>query len=723
MTERKQPDFREELGPSSLTLGRREFLKLSGGGIIVMVTASAAEGWLQEPPRQAAGRELPTDFNAFVRVGEDGRVSCLTGKAELGQGINTSLAQIVAEELDLPLGSVDVVAGDTALCPYDMGTFGSRSIKYFGPPLRQAAAEARAVLLELAAERLGKPAAELGVKDGTVYEIARPDNTVTFGSLTQGKRVERALAFKPPVKPYSAYKISGRPAGRKDAALKVRGKAQYAGDIRLPGMLYARILRPPSHGASLKSVDLAEVEKIKEVTVIQDRDLIAVLHESFDGAQEALSKVKAEYDVPQAVLNNENIYDHLVQVAPPGDVVEEKGSLEEGRRLSASLFEETYRTPYVAHSPLEPHTATAKVEGDTATVWASTQRPFGVQDEVARALGIPLQKVRIITPFVGGGFGGKNRNLQAVEAARLSKLAGRPVQVAWSREEEFFYDSFQPAAVVKIVSGLDGSNRIALWDYSVFFGGERTSQPFYDIPHYKILSRGGWTRAAEGAHPFAVGAWRAPGSNTNTFARESHMDVMAARAGLDPVEFRLKNLKDERMIRALRTAAETFGWKPSPTPSGRGRGVSLVNYLGTYVATLAQVQVDKKSGKVRVERLVCVQDMGQVINPDGARAQMEGCLTMGLGYVLSEEVHFQGGKILDLNFDTYEITRFSWLPRIETVLIDNPGLAAQGGGEPPIVNMGAVVANAVFDAVGARVTRLPLTPERVKAGLAAPKAR
>jgi nicotinate dehydrogenase subunit B len=721
MTERRQPDFREELGFTSKTLGRREFLKLTGGGIIIMVTASAAEGWLREPPRQFAGRELPADFNAFVRIAENGRVSCLTGKVELGQDISTSLAQIVAEELEVPLAAVDVVAGDTALCPYDMGTFGSRSIKYFGPPLRQAAAEARAVLLELAAERLGRPAAQLEMKDGEVYEIARPANKVTFGSLTQGKRIERTLAFKPPLKPYSAYRISGRPADRKDARLKVTGKAQYAGDIRLPGMLYARILRPPSHDASLKSVDLSEAEKMDGVTVIRDKDLIAVLHESFDGSQEALAKVKAGYDLPQAVLNDENIYDHLLQVAPPGDVVEEKGSLEEGKKLSVSLFEGTYRTPYVAHSPLEPHTATVHVAGDSATVWASTQRPFGVQEEVARALSLPLQKVRIITPFVGGGFGGKNRSLQAVEAARLAKLAGRPVQVAWSREEEFFYDTFQPAAVVKIVSGLDGSNRIALWDYSIFFGGERTSQPFYDIPHYKILSRGGWSRTAEGAHPFAVGAWRGPGSNTNTFARESHMDIMAARAGLDPVEFRLKNLKDERMIRVLRTAAKTFGWQPAPAPSGRGQGVSLVNYLNTYVATMARVRVDKGSGKVRVERLVCAQDMGQVINPDGARAQIEGCLTMGLGYVFSEELHFRGGKILDLNFDTYEITRFSRLPEIETVLIDNPGLAAQGGGEPPIVNMGAVVANAVFDACGARLTRLPLTPGRVKSGLPASK--
>jgi CO/xanthine dehydrogenase Mo-binding subunit len=305
-------------------------------------------------------------------------------------------------------------------------------------------------------------------------------------------------------------------------------------------------------------------------------------------------------------------------------------------------------------------------------------------------LGLPLANVRVITPYVGGGFGGKNRNRQAVEAARLARLAGAPVQVAWSREEEFFYDTFQPAAVVKIISGLDGSNRLVLWDYVVFFGGERTSQPFYSIPHYRILSRGGWTRAAEGAHPFEVGAWRAPGSNTNTFARESHMDIMAARIGMDPVEFRLINLTDERMKRVLLAAAKKFGWSPAKAPSGRGFGVSCVNYLGTYVVTMAEVEADKKSGVVGVKRVVCAQDMGQVINPDGARSQMEGCITMGLGYCLSEEIHFKGGDIRDRNFDTYEIPRFSWLPKIETVLIDNPDFPAQGGGEPPIVNMGAV---------------------------------
>jgi nicotinate dehydrogenase subunit B len=713
---------RSESDPAKLTtpatLDRRKFLKLAGGGIFIFFTAGSP--WeLLEAQQRGAGRDYPADFNAYLRIAADGRVTGFAGKTELGQGVSTSLAQIVAEELDISLDSVDMVMGDTALCPWDMGTFGSRTIKYFGPPLRQAAAEARAVLIQLASERLRLPSDRLATRDGAVIEKGNPRNGVTYGALAEGKIIERHLDPKPPPKSVGEHSVAGKPAGRKDAALKVSGKAQYAGDIQVPGTRCARILRSPAHGAKLQTVDFSAAEKTDGVQVIRDGDLIAVLHDSFDQADAALAMIKAEWDVPESALNEETIYEHLVQVAPTGNVIEEKGSLEEGKKSASKIYEETYLTPYVAHAPVETHTAIVKVEGGNATVWASTQRPFGVQDEVARTLGIAGENVRVITPFVGGGFGGKNRNLQAVEAARLAKLAGCPVQVAWSRAEEFFFDTFQPAAVVKIVSGLDAAGRIVLWDYVIFFGGERTSQPFYDIPHYRILSRGGWTRSASGAHPFEVGAWRAPGSNTNTFARESHLDVMAAKAGRDPVEFRLSNLKDERMRKVVEACADRFGWKPAKPPSGRGVGVSCVNYLGTYVTTMAEVAVDQGSGKARVQRVVCAQDMGEVINPDGARAQMEGCITMGLGYCLSEEVHFRGGAVQDLNFDTYEIPRFSWLPKIETILVDNPGMEAQGGGEPPIVNMGAVVANAVFDATGARLFRLPITSARLKEALKA----
>lgn len=696
-------------------LSRREFLKISGGGIFIFFAVGDPLELLEAQERMA-GRELPADWNAFLRIGEDGRVTGFTGKAELGQGVSTSLAQMAAEELDLPLDSVTMVCGDTDLCPWDMGTFGSRTIKYFGPPFRQAAAEARAVLIQLASEKLGVPADRLATKDGAVYDTADPGKSITYGELAMGRTIERHIDPKPAIKPVSRHTISGQPANRKDARLKATGKAQYAADIRIPGMRYARILRPPAHGAKLRSLDTLAAEAIAGVQVIRDGELIAVLHDSFDQADSALAKINPEWDLPEPSTDEETIYNHLVKVAPAGNVIEEKGNLEEGKKLSAIVFEETYRTPYVAHSPLEPHAAVVKIDGDRATVWASTQGPFRVQTSVAEAIGFPAENVRVITPFVGGGFGGKNASGQAVEAARLAKISGKPVQVSWSRREEFFLDTFQPAAVVKIISGLDAAKKVVLWDYTVFFGGERTSQPFYAIPHYRILSKGSWggQAGAGEAHPFAVGAWRAPGSNTNTFARESHMDVMAARAGLDPVEFRMANLADDRMKRVLQTCTAKFGWKPAKAPSGRGQGVALVNYLNTYVATMAEVEADKTSGKIKVKRVVCVQDMGEVINPDGARAQMEGCITMGLGYCLTEEIHFRNGELRDINYDTYEIPQFSWLPKIETFLIDNPALPPQGGGEPPIVNMGAVVANAVFDATGARLFRLPITPGRLR---------
>jgi isoquinoline 1-oxidoreductase len=366
---------------------------------------------------------------------------------------------------------------------------------------------------------------------------------------------------------------------------------------------------------------------------------------------------------------------------------------------------------------METHAALAKVAGDKATIWASTQNPFGAQREIAEAIGLPPQNVRLITPFVGGGFGGKTRNTQAVEAARLSKAVGKPVQVMWSRAEEFFYDTFRPAAIVKVSSGVDGTGKMVLWDYDVLYAGERGAKQFYDVANYRTVARPSGWQGPTGAHPFATGAWRAPGNNTNTFARESQIDIMAAAAGMDPVEFRLKNLSDPKMIRVLKAAAERFDWTAAKAPSKRGYGVACGMDAGTYVATMVEADVDAKKGTVQVKRVVCAQDMGLVVNPNGARMQVEGGSTMGLGYALTEEVRFKGGKVLDTNFDTYELPRFSWVPKIETVLIDAKDSPPQGGGEPAIIVMGAVVANAIYDRTGARLFQLPMTPERVLAAL------
>ena len=706
----------------SETLNRRDFIKLLGGGIVVIVGVGDAE-WLvgQEPARfQGGGRSLPSDFNAFLRIGADGRVTCFTGKIEQGQGAISALPLMLAEELEISPSAVDMVMGDTDLCPYDMGTFGSQCIRAFGPALRAAAAEARSVLIELAAEKMSLPKGSLQAGGGAVFEKAKPAHKITYGELAKGQAIARHVDPKPSLKKPAEFKVIGTPALHRDAADKVTGRAHYAADIRVPGLLYARILRPPAHGAALKSLDVSGAEKIAGVRVVRDDDLIAVLHAHPATAVAALAAVKAEWDVSDTGLDDTNIFAHLEKSAPAPRIAAQGGDLAVGAKAAAVSFDETYYNSYIAHATMEPHAALVELKDGKATVWASTQAPFRLKDEMAQTLGIPAANVHVIMPFVGGGFGGKSRNLQAVQAARLVKAAGKPVQVAWTREDEFFWDTFRPAAVVKIKSGLTEAGKIVFWDYEVLFAGERSAAQFYDIPHHRTVVRGEWGGGGGGAasaHPFDVGAWRAPASNTNGFARESQIDIMAAKARKDPLAFRLDNLADRRMQRLLKAAAEKFGWMPIQSPSGRGFGLACSDYAGTYVATMAEAEVDKATGRVRVKRIVCAHDCGVAVNPEGMRLQIEGCMTMGLGYALTEEIHFQGRRIKDLNYDTYELPRFSWLPKIEAVLVDSPELPISGGGEPAITTVGAVVANAVFDACGARLYQLPMTPARVKAAL------
>ena len=695
---------------------RREFLKRFGGGIAIFVTFGGQLGLLDQA--EAQGRSgVPTDFNAFVRIGEDGRVTCLTGKIEMGQGPITSLAQMIADELDVPYERVDMVMGDTDVCPWDRGTWGSLTTRAFGPVLRAAAAEARGVLLELASQKLSVPVSRLEAKDGLIFDRKNERKRVTYGELAKGKPIARHLTVKPEIKDVSQFRIMGQPKLRRDSLEKVTGKAKYAADIRLPGMLYAKILRPPAHGAKLKKVDTSAARKVNGVRLVEDGDFIAVLHELPDVAQDALGRIKANFDVPPATVTDENIHEHLARLAPRRDVADKGGNLDKGRKLATRTVETTFFDGYVAHAPMETHAALAHIEDGKCTVWASTQNPFGARDKVARAIGFSSGRVRVVTPFVGGGFGGKTSNMQAVEAARLAKAVGRPVQVMRTREEEFFYDTFRPAAVVHIRSGIDSSGRMTFWDYEVLFAGERGAEHFYEIPHHRTTVRPrGWS-GGTGTHPFATGAWRAPANNTNTFARESQINAMAAAVGADPIEFRLRHLEDPRMIRVLKAAAKRFAWTPAATPSKRGFGVACGIDAGTYVAAIAEVAVDARSGEVEVKRVLSAQEMGIVVNPQGATIQMEGCITMGLGYALSEEVHFRGGQILDTNFHRYEIPRFSRLPKIETVLVEANDIAPQGGGEPAIVVMGAVIANAIHDATGARLQRMPMTPERVKVAL------
>ena len=696
-------------------VSRRRFLEMLGGGIVVAV--AVPELLAQQAQARRFGRELPDDFNAFLRVGEDGRVSCFTGKIEMGQGVNGSLAQMLADELEVPLASVDMVMGDTDLCPWDMGTFGSMTTRYFGPPLRAAAAEAREVLIDLAAEKLALPREKLRARDGAVAVVGDPARSVSYAELARGQQIARRLGRAAALEAVADFTIVGRSLNRRDAVAKVTGRAEYAGDIRRPGMVYARLLRPPAHGAKLLDLDASGIAAVGGATLVRDGELVAVVHETWDGADRALRTVKASWDVPRLDLDQDSIHAHLLKTAPPAEALAQGGDLAAGRAAAPVRAAHHYLDGYVAHAAIETHTAVAEFADGRCTIWASTQTPFPLRSQAAEALGLAEDKVRVIPPFVGGGFGGKSANQQAIEAALLARRVGRPVQVAWSRAEEFFYDTFRPAAVIAIDAGVGEGGRISYWDYTTYFAGSRGAEQFYAIPHHRTLAAPNGRRGGPSAHPFATGAWRAPGNNTNTFARESHVDVLAAAAGIDPVEFRRRNLENTKMRRVLDAAAARFGWKPGKAPSGRGQGIALGIDAGTYVGLAVEVRVDRASGRVRVERMVCAQDMGLAINPEGATTQMEGCLTMGLGYALAEEVRFTGRAVLDANFDSYEIPRFSWLPKLETVILDAKNDPPQGGGEPAIIVVGAAIANAVFDAVGARVLRMPMTPGRVKAAI------
>jgi len=696
-------------------IDRRDFLGLVGGGIVVLF------GLNPSAPSIAAERPgYPSDFHAYLAIGANGRVTVFSGKIEMGQGVMTSLAQMAAEELVVDLASIDMVLGDTDKCPWDMGTFGSMSTRFFGPALRAAAAKARAVVTTLAAAKLGVPADRLLIENGMASVTGEPSRRVSFAELSDGVRIVETVTQAAVLRSAADFTVMGRSPKRLDGIEKVTGSAKYAADIRLPGMLYARLLRPPVHGAVLTQADTAAAEKLPGVLVIKRDDLVAVLHADPEAAASALAQIHADWQQPEATLNQDSIFEHLLAHAGAPTQVAAKGNL--ATASAAKPFETVFQKGYVAHAPIEPHAAVADVRPDGATVWASTQTPFPTRDGIAAALGFDPKLVRVITPFVGGGFGGKSAGGQAVEAARLSQICGKPVQVERTRAEEFFYDTFDPAAVVKISSALDRDGRISRWDYQVFAAGERGATTFYDIPNLRILSAGGMSYGGappvKDLHPFAVGPWRAPGANMNVFATESQIDIMAAAAGVDPVAFRLKHLGDIRMRGVLQAAADAFGWRPAAGPSGRGHGIALSSDAGSFVATMAELKVDKASGKVTVVRMVCAQDMGIIVNPEGARMQIEGGLTMGLGYALTEEVRFQGGEVLDQNFDSYHLPRFSAVPRIEAVLVRNNELAPQGCGEPAITTAGAVIANAVFDATGARMLRLPMTPKRVAAAIA-----
>ena len=689
-------------------MDRRDFMKRIGTGLVVAFSVG-------KTPLKAGmlAQDDTPGVNAFLRIDEDGRVKVYVGKIEMGQGPITSLPMEVADELDVRLEDVDMIMADTDLCPWNEGTYGSLSTRVFGQVLRAAAAKARAILVKMASEELSLDVAELETRDGIVRSSKDYSKQITYAQLTKGKEILETSVGDVALKKPSEFRIMGTSKLRVDSREKVTGEAQYAGDIQIPGMLCARILRPPSLGAKLLSVDTTLAELMEGVEVVRDGDLVAVLHPSQHMAGKAIAKVKAEWEEEAVDMNQDTLFDHILEVATESRTIASEGKLEQGKEAAVKNINSTFLDPYIAHSPIETHTATAMMEDGRMKVWASCQTPYPTRDGIAEELGMDQKDVQLLPIFVGGGFGGKIYNPQAVEAARLVKLTSKPIQLVYTREEEFIYDRLRPAAVVKIDAGLDEAGKISYWDFAVHQGGGRESEHFYDIPNSRTRTLSA-PRGTMG-HPFYTGAWRAPSVNTNTFARESQMDILAAAAEVDPVEFRLRHLEhDPRMANVVKTGAERFGWTPAKGPSGRGYGFAVGIDVGTYVVVFVEAEVDKNTGYVQVKRAVCCQDMGMVVNPQGAILQMEGCILMGLGYALREEIQFESRKMLSTNYDSYAITQFNMVPEIDVHIVDSKDEVPYGGGEPPVVVMGGAVANAVFDATGARVFRQPLTPARVK---------
>ncbi len=692
-------------------IDRRDFLKNLGGGIIIVFSLSemALLGGCKTPDKD----EYP-EFNAFLRVKEDGTVDCFSGKIEMGQGANTSIAQALADELEVNIENVEMIMGDTDLCPYDAGTWGSMTTRFHDPLVRAAAAEARIVLTELAAEKLGVPIGQLEASDGKIIDKNNPDNSVTYAELTKGKKIVRSLDKKPETKKPGQFDIIGKSHLRIDSKKKVTGKAQYSADVKLAGLKYARILRPPAHEAKLLSSDTTSAGNMDGVQVLKDNDFIVVLHANPEMAMKAVDAIKAEWEIPPSKANDESIFAHILKTATDSRVRHEGGKPESGKKEADFLFEHEYHDGYKAHGSMETHAATAVYKDENLDLWASSQTPFGTREEVAGQLGIPKEQVHVKQIFIGGGFGGKIYNQQAREVARIAKMVeGTPVQLMWTRKEEFMYDMFRPAAVIKLNSGVSKDGKITYWDFNTYCAGDRGTELFYGIPNHKTTSWDG-----DKVHPFGTGAWRAPGNYTNTFARESQIDIMANKIGMDPLEFRLKNMSDKRAINSLKLAAEKFGWSTEKPPKGTGRGIAVGTDAGTLVTVIVEVNVDTSNGEVKVKRAVVGQDMGQVVNPEGTKIQAEGCINMGLGYSLTEDVEFDWGKVKNENFDSYQLPVFSMIPEtIDTVWVDAMDQPPQGGGEPAIICIGAAIANAVFNASGARVFRMPLTPKRIMEAL------
>jgi nicotinate dehydrogenase subunit B len=678
---------------------RRTFLKSLGGGLLVCLAVPRA---LAQETGRGFSREFPQDLASWIHVGEDGRITAFTGKVEMGQNIRTSLAQQVAEELHVSVGTVDLVMGDTDRCPWDAGTFGSRTTPTMGPQLRRMAALARNLLVDLAAERFGVDPKTLVAESGRVHD-PKSGGTLSYGGLVKGKSLVKTAPAEVPLAPAAEWKVAGANAPKANGRDFVTGRHLYTSDLERPGMLYGKVVRRPAFKATLASADVSKAKKRGGVTVVKDGDFLGVAAPDRESADRAAAAIQARWTESAGQPSHLNIFEFLRKNAAAAEGGTVTGNVEEALASADMRREATYTVAYIAHVPLETRAAVAEWAGDKLTVWTGTQRPFAVRDELAEAFRISPAKVRVIVPDTGSGYGGKHAGDAAVEAARLAKAAGKPVKVTWSREEEFTWAYFRPAGVIDVKAGVRHDGTLVAWEFHNLNSGPAAIGTPYAVPNQKIQFH-------PVASPLRQGSYRGLAAPANHFARESHMDDLALAVSMDPLAFRLKNLSEPRLKHVLEAAAATFGWgRETPTPA-RGFGLACGVEKGGYTAACAEVEIDAKSRHVKTRRLVAAFECGAVVNPDGLRNQIEGALVQALGGALFETVRFENGRVLNPRLSQYRVPRFSDVPEIEVVVVDRKDLPSAGAGETPFVGVAPAIANAIFSATGVRVRRLPLVP-------------
>jgi nicotinate dehydrogenase subunit B len=695
---------------------RRGFLKIVGGGIVVCAllrSAPAAQGPGQGRQR-GGGRGGAPDIGAWLHIGDTSGITVYTGKVEIGQNIRTSLSQVVAEELRVPLDRIELVMADTERTPFDAGTFGSQTTPVMARQLRRVASAARELLFELAADAWKCDRGDVALTDGLVVRKSTGES-VEFGALTKGQKVTKAVPENTSPTPVDNWQVAGHSVAKVNGRSIVTGQHRYASDVRLPDMLHAKVLRAPSYGATAASIDTSGTDAVPGVHTVSDGSFVAVAAATEWAAARAIDAIKAEWNTTPQISHRE-LFDQLRKASSGGAAGAQggrgggvrSGSIDDGLGAADVKLDQSYTIAYIAHAPLEPRAAVAQWQDGKLTVWTGTQRPFGVRGELASALKVSEDSIRVIVPDTGSGYGGKHNGEAAIEAARIARAVGKPVKLVWTREEEFTWAYFRPAGVIDVKSGVKKDGTLTAWEFHNYNSGGSSIRTLYRVPNQLIEFHP--ARA-----PLRQGSYRALAATANHFARETHMDELAHAIGVDPLEFRLKNLEDARLRAVLEAAASHFGWGGAKPPPDHGVGIAGGSEKGSYVATCAEVRVEPGTGRVKVVRATSAFECGAILNPDHLKNQIEGAMVMGLGGALFEAIQFEDGKILNPRFSRYRVPRFGDAPEIEVVLVDRKDLPSAGAGETPIVGIAPAVGNAIFAATGVRLRGLPMAPQGVKA--------